>query len=380
MFLVERLIGVGIYSLALIVVCVLIAYTKISYKSLLRFYAVLLAVMAFFYDPYVTADLYRIIHTMKIYASVSFSSFVKQFLFASSSPLPRVLYWILGRIGAYHLISSISSAICYGILFHMIEVVADKYKISRENIATALLLLMSTSIYISVIGGIRMMIAISLISFCFFRETVEGKRGFWNYFFYACALLTHNMALVFVSVRIFVTFIASDRKLGSKIKILALFFGALAVTFFAFRSFFNDILEKIAYYLFDESYSDTWEYIMGVLILCLFVTLCLHFRRIHYDDFREVIPISMGAVISAVIALLFFNVFSFFYRFIGHIVPILSIPMLMLTLEHSKVREGRFKHLSFQSVVLVFSILILALSLFRGSLSSLKFFTLGGSV
>ena len=378
MFLIERLIGVGIYSLLLAVICVLIAFTGIKCKALLAIYAVILAVMAFFYEPYTTADLYRIIHTMKVYGSMSFSGFASEFLLTSSSPLPRIVYWILGKIGAYHLVSSISALICYGLFFRIMTSVAEKYSISRANIALTLIFLMSSSIYISVVGGIRMMVAISLIAFCFFRETVENKRGFLNYLWYVCAALTHNIAFVVIAIRIFVAFFSSKKRIASKIKMFVIFSAVFASVAVIFNSFFVGILDKVAYYLFEESYSDVWEYIIGVLLLCFFVVLCISFRRIKHKGFDEVIPITTGAVLGSVIAVAFVNIFSFFYRLIGHIVPILAIPTLMITLEYSEEKEGRFKKLSFQSIVLVFSILILALSISRGSLSSLKFFAFEG--
>lgn len=378
MFLVERLIGVGIYSLILIGVCVLIAYTRINYRVLLGIYIALLAVMAFFYEPYVTADLYRIIHTMKIYASMSFSGFAREFLLTSSSPLPRIFYWILGRMGTYELISVLSVLICYGLLFHIIATMAKKYEISRTNIAITLMFLMSTSIYISVIGGIRMMIALSLMAFCFFRETVEGKKGAINYFWYVCAILTHNMAFAMIALRLFVACFFSARKLASKIRMVASIFAIFAIATLLFGSFFTDILETVTHYLFEDEFSDAWEYVIGALLLCFFAILYAHFKRIDREDCGEIMPITMGAAAGTVASLAFVNIFSFFYRLIGHIVPILSLPALMITLERSEVRGGRFRRLSFPSIVLIFSILILALSMSRGSLSSLKFFAFEG--
>ena len=145
-----------------------------------------------------------------------------------------------------------------------------------------------------------------------------------------------------------------------------------------FNSFFVDVIEKMLYYLFEKSYTDVWEYTIGVLILFLFIILFLKFRRLDTYDFREAIPMSTGAVVAAVMSIVFINVFSLFYRLIGHIVPLLSIPMIMITLERSELKEGRFRQLTLQSIVLIFSIFILALSMSRGSMSSLKFFAFEG--
>jgi len=378
LFLFERLFGIGVYCFALLAVCMLISYSTISYKALLNFYIVILAVMAYFYEPYITADLYRIIQTMKIYASLDFSSFVHEFVVSSSSPVPRFLYWVVGRIGAYHLISVISTVISYYLIFYIIRKTAEKYSISRQNISVALLFLMSTSIYMSVIGGVRMMIAMSMISFCFFRESVEKKFNVFHVLLYILALFTHNMAIVIVGIRLAVLVFAPGKKLVTRFLICLTIAVGAVVAVLGFDSLLADIWDKASEFLFEESYSYFWEYVMGVIILIGFLGVCVKFQRLRGREHTELVTYNMGAMFSAGISVVFFFVFSIFYRFIGHVTPILGLPMLMVTLEESEKNvSGRFKQMSFQSITVMFSLVILALSISRGSLSSLKFFALG---
>ena len=72
MFIIERLIGVTIYSLFLFLICILLKFTTISSRLIIRIYFVFLCVLSFFYEPYITADLYRIFGAMDLYAGVEF--------------------------------------------------------------------------------------------------------------------------------------------------------------------------------------------------------------------------------------------------------------------------------------------------------------------
>ena len=85
MFLMERLIGVSIYSYILIMMCVLIAFSTLRCKNILRLYLVLLAGMAYCYKPYITADLYRIFQAMEWYATMEFPGFFKTLVLCLSS-------------------------------------------------------------------------------------------------------------------------------------------------------------------------------------------------------------------------------------------------------------------------------------------------------
>ena len=217
-----------------------------------------------------------------------------------------------------------------------------------------------------------------MISFCFFRESVEKKFNVFHVLLYILALLTHNMAIVIVGIRLAVLVFAPGKKLVTRFLIcLAIAVGAV-VAVLNFDSLLADIWDKASEFLFEESYSYFWEYVMGVIILIIFLGVCIKFQRLRGKEHTELVTYNMGAMFSTGISVVFFFVFSIFYRFIGHVTPILGLPMLMVTLEESEKNvSGRFKQMSFQSITVMFSLVILALSVSRGSLSSLKFFVLG---
>lgn len=379
MFLIERLFGVCVYTYALVMACVLIGFTNIRTRSVLRLYTVGLCVMAFFYTPYVTGDLYRIYETMEWYQTMELEHFVENYVVTASAPASRMLYWLVSQTGIYNLVPVISCLLSYGVMFNIIGKVEKRFSISRVNVALTLFFVMSLSIYISVVGGIRMMTAISLIIYCFFNESVEGKFKWYHILIYITAILTHNMALIIVCIRVLVLILDTRKKPASRILMGGLILGLAIVLIFRFEYVVVDILTNAGGYLSGESYSDTWEYIMGAMLMVFYAVLGFRFRShggsVRYPALKEY---NMAMFLFMGIALAFCFVFSIFYRFIGHVVPIMGLPMLMITLqESSKNSPVRLNWMSTQGFVLIWGAVLLLLSCSRGSLSSLKFFVLG---
>ena len=378
MFLVERAIGVGIYMFVLLIVCAIISNTKISCKAALKFYLICLCVMALFYKPYITADLYKTYVIVDYFGSVDFMYFMENLAFQGSTPAARILYWCVGKIGYNALLPIFSAFFSYSLIFYIIIKTQEIYSISKKNVAYLLFFLMSTSIYISAIGGIRMMIVLSAIAFCFFREVVEKKFNFLNIFLYIISVFMHSMAIVIIAIRLFVTVFDGRKK--RIMRILYVFFVAILCFAFLLNSgvFMTDFIDKVNDYLFGDRYSDAWEYIMGVLIFIVLTVFAYNFAPYRRDNaFADIIPYNYTMIICMIISLVFCFEFSIFYRFLGHAAVLFSIPMIMITLEETDNKPCRvFRMTNVRSVLLIFSVVIAIISCLRGSLSSLKFFEL----
>lgn len=378
MFLFERLFGVCVYTYLLAMACIVIAFTTANSKTVMRLYTVALCILAFFYEPYVTGDLYRIYETMDWYGTMELGHFIEHYVVSSSVPVSRVFYWLVAKTGIYNLVPVISCLLSYSVIFGTIWKSQKIFSISRINVALTLFFVMTGSVYISVVGGIRMMSAMSMIVFCFFRESVEGKFRWYHIVLYGMAVLTHNLALIIISLRLLAMLLDQRRSWAGRLSVAGVVLVVGIVMALRMESLLLDIFENAKGYLTGESYSDKWEYLMGALLVVFYVVLGIRFRnaggvKLH----RELIEYHIGLIFSIAIAVVFCFVFSIFYRFIGHLVPILGIPMLMISLEHSSEKSPiRFNWLSTQGFVLVYGAVILLLSCSRGSLSSLKFFVL----
>ncbi|MBR5239722.1 MAG: EpsG family protein [Clostridia bacterium] len=378
MFLVERLIGVSIYSYILIMMCLLIAFTNIKCKNILRLYLLLLGGMGFFYLPYITADLYRTYDFMRWYATFSFPDFYETLVVTSSVPASRIYFWFIGKTGIVELLPFISAIISYSLIFYTLEKSRKRFSISRQNFAIALFFLMSGSIYISVIGGIRMMLALSMIFFCFYRETVEKKKNpILHIPLYIIAVFMHDMALIVLAIRILASVFDKRKSPAKKLFILlgigVMFLAAIVL----FRYKLESVFEKSTNYLTDSGYYDIWEYLMGGIYIIFFLFLVIKFKTIK-KQYLELSSYYIAAGIGSLFAIICCYDFSIFYRCIGHVVPILIMPTLMIVLEKNGEKPtGRFKVVSIQCVVLLFSLILLFIGGTRGSLSALKFFEIG---
>ena len=378
MFLVERLIGVSIYSYILVMICLLIAFSNIKCKNILRLYLLLLGGMGFFYQPYITADLHRIYEAMQWYATFNFHEFYETLVVTSSVPSSRILFWLVGKTRIVELLPLISAMISYSLIFYTMEKSRERFQISRKNFAIALFFLMSGSIYISVIGGVRMMLALSIIFFCFYRESVEKKKfTIFHIPLYIIAVFMHDMALIVLAMRIIASIFDKQKTPVKKLFILLGIGAMFLVAIVLFRYKLESVFEKSTSYLSSTGYYDLWEYLMGGIYLLFFLFISVKFKPLRKQHL-QLDCYNIAAGIGSLFSLLFCYDFSIFYRCIGHVVPILSMPAIMIVLEKSTSHlSGRFKIVSVQCVVLLVSLGLLLIGGTRGSLSALKFFEFG---
>lgn len=65
-YFVERFLGVGIYAIWALGVLFSVRRKRTSYKSIFRFYTIVLAILSFFYIPAQMNDLYRLWETLAL--------------------------------------------------------------------------------------------------------------------------------------------------------------------------------------------------------------------------------------------------------------------------------------------------------------------------
>lgn len=366
----------------LLLICFLLIKTRISCKSALRLYLVGLCLMAFFYKPYITADLYRVYMSMDFFATMDIKTFLHEIVMDRSNPAAKMLYWCIGKTGIRSLLPAFSAFVCYYLLFYVITKTSKIYSISNKNVACVLFFVMTTSMYISVIGGIRMMMALSMITFSFFRGTVEKKITVIDIFLYVLSLFIHLMSPICLGICVLTFLLDSHKKIARRIGYL--FVTGAAVVFFAVcfsnttRDIMGELYQGFVEYVLGDKYSDFWEYIMGALIIMTLLILFKEFRHVRQkNDYKRICNYNLAAIICVIIALCFCFEFSIFYRFGAQLAVIFAIPSMMVTLENTDGRSSAvIKRIDFRSIIIILSILIAAISCSRGSLSSLKFFEL----
>lgn len=367
MFIIERLFGIVCYSTILLLVFLCLYYKKMRVKDVLIFYVVILTIFAYFYEPYETADLFRIRRYVEAFSDYNFQQFLNINPTDSTTPVAYLLYWVIGRIGNVSLLPAVTALITYSLTFYILYKSSVIYSLKGPGLAIILLFVMSTGNYMMVISNIRTMLAISLLAFCFFRESVMRVFKLWHLLLYISAALIHNLAFILILIRC-VAFIFSTnikKKLKIFIIVLLAIFGVIFI--FKFNWMLNDVFEKATGYITGDTYSYIWEYIIGFIALIIEI-IGLRMYLINHELRLNETEIYLFLCIS--LACIFVMQFSIFHRIITYISPILVIPILAMGFSGPCIEKKQREWVFFLSVIM----LLVACS--RGSLSSLKFFVL----
>lgn len=374
MFLFERLIGVGVYSALLVLVCVLIMQKNSPYRFVLFLYTICLAIMGFFYVPYITSDLYRINESMTLFAKYDWSEFYEEFVMDSSIPIARIYYWLIGRSGELRLLPAINAFVVYSCIFYIITRTAKIYNISNKNIASAVLFFMAVGNYMFVITGIRSMLGVALIGFCFFREAVEKKHNILHIPLYIVAALVHNFTLVLLMIRLAVS-IFSKSITALKRFLYIIFVFIMFIVFFKYGSFFvESALDKAESYVSYDHYSYFWEYMLGVLSIIFVIVAMVMLSKAKKQIKRILFVSNFFAYSCILLACVFCFEFSIFHRMTTYMIPVLILPTYMIALQISEKGERRVSN--YRYIMNCYSLFMLLISCSRGTLCSLKFFEL----
>ena len=367
MFLVERIIGLGIFVSVLCFVCLLISVEKYNYKKVLFVYILALAIMAFYHVPDETADIYRIYNWMgSDFKYLNFAGILERYS-DSSTFLATLYYWLFSKTGEFRLLPATTVAIVYSCIFYIIAKTADIYDIKRKYIVISLIFIMSTDSFMSAASGIRSMLACSLVGFCFFRECVEKKFRLFHILLYLIAALVHNFAVIIIIIRLLIPLFNKNKRLLKKMLYLGIviIFG-IGISQNA-SGLIEDVFNKADSYINDGKYVYLWGYVTAALIaFIIFISMIRKNNKVSVN-LKELSQIKIITLVFLTIAISLCTVFSIFTRLNTHIAPIVYLPYLMISLNNNAgtKRNGYVVFLCFMTFMIVCA---------RGYLCSLKFF------
>jgi len=227
------------------------------------------------------------------------------------------------------------------------------------------------------------MIGISLMAFCFYRESVEKKFNILHIPLYLIAALIHSFSAVLIAARFLISIFDSKTTPLRKIAYFIFLGVGIVFVFRNFGDYIGGIIEKADSYLSGDLYSYIWEYVIAI-ITCI-VILC---TLAKWKDIKNQSNIKLNVWFLYEIALFIISVcvcweFTIFHRLTTYIMPIIALPILMTAMQKNDDRRERLNQrarsvgeipLNLNSGVVMLSILMLLIACSRGSLSSLKFF------
>ncbi len=370
--LIERLFGVGLY-------CIVLGYfyNKVQHaksrrgiSKLLNQYLIILMIMAFFYIPGTSSDLYRWRLLSEPWKDMSFQLFWKSRVVKSSTPIGYLLIYLCQSTSINGLLPMICAFGFFSNVFHIIKSELNRNR-SNDSLAVILLFTMSTGVFLEVISGVRFMLSISIVLRFIYDEMYEGRGIIRSIPFYIISALIHNGSIPLIGLRIIcLTF----EKKQNVILTACNYFIAITLIVVSFR-FGNDYLEstfaKADTYTSNNIYSYSWEYAIAFLVFAV-VLLCLISFRKKYPTVWRSEAISLRYLIPLLVGeILFINTYSIFHRYIT-VCMIVSIPFILSYLNCEEVSRKK----NSRSFIVLMALLILILSCVRGNLCGYKFFLL----
>lgn len=376
MFLTERIVSLLTYAVVLMVTYFLIGrVARKQYKVVLLVYVLILALFAFNYKPYITADLYRLREYVEYWIHKDWTGVIK---YALKSTTPSwVLYsYIISKLGNNNWLQTITCLWCFGNVFYIISHEIEQHGIEGKYRSELLFYIMAVgAFYLQTISGIRSMLGISIVAYCFYRETIENKSILVHLPLYLFAALLHTAAMPLVISR-FVFLVIQYKSVSKKLlfSVLVLGLGAFSINYL--QDYISEALNVGQGYLFGkQEYTYIWEIIIGLIEMLITWYVIGQYKKCYSGDegmesYNSMRLFCLVWTVISVVALPFsYAVFRRYTMFC----TLQSLPLLAKVLRYEQ--ENGNKSVFITNIWLLLMI-VFAISGVRGDLCGYKFFVL----
>ena len=367
MYFKERIIGLAIYYVLLFFIVLLIynSKNKKTVKIILIIYTLLLTIIAYFYNPSVTADLSRYFDSLEFYKKMNGITFLN-YLKTSSTPLAIIYLKIVANMNNVHLLPAISTIIFYGIYFWILYHIVLKYKNSFKSLAIGILLLMISGKYMFLISGIRNGLAFILIIIGLYNEFIKNKSLLSNLPLYIMSILIHPSSFIIILIRL--VFLLLEKNDNIVKKIINLF---VALIFsFLFCKVFPDIIdfvfEKGLGYIEGDVYYNVWEQIISILTI-IFIFIYFYINKSSSNKYLNLLKKLI--ILYSVFTCLFVFEHSIFARF----TYFTYLLFILYVVGNNNSNELLNKKRSNSFILIMIVILLFIVSITRGDITALKF-------
>lgn len=373
--LIERVSAMVVYVLILAIIYKRIRRAK-NYKTIknaLNAYIILLCILAFFYIPPVTADLYRWRAIMTVYewAKKSFVDFFEDYLVRINTPVAYLYMYLFNLTGIDGLLPAFCALVFYGNAFYILKDLYRRHEVPANNIALTLFFIMAGGSFLEVISGVRCFVSLSILARCFYDEFYNNKPIIKNIIWEALAALTHSMAAIFLIGRLLFTVLQKNHRRSEKALNIIFAAGIAAIVLYFGSGYISSGLRKAEYYLTNENaYSYFWEYVIGAVVVLQFVIVLWRVYKQHSGRSMSVGKqnlIIFNTIIIAAEVILCFE-YNIFHR------SVLFSTLTMSPLVAETMTSSRKKGLG--QTMWWISLLVLFLACTRGNLCGYKFMLL----
>lgn len=362
---IERITGVGVYTLALVVVCLLLINARTSRRVsfILNTYLIALCVMAFCYIPGPDEDLWRIRAYAASWLKQDFGTFFQYNVINSANPTANLFIYACSMTGIDGFLPMACALVYYGNALYIFKDLYNRQRYSARSLSIALFFLMATGNFLQIISNVRTFAAMSVVARCVYDETINNKPIIRNALWYCVAALTHSIVLVICVLRFFMLLFSRTQTIRKKIRNIFITMAIFVFVYALGRDYIDAAIYKAMKYLTGDAYSFAWSYwISGILT---FVVVCTCFGR--HQNISDGLKNMRGYVLLIIaIACIFSFEYSIFHR--------LTLFASLLVIPYLGKRIDSSKNTGFSIFVFICSLVMLAISVTRGNLSGYKFF------
>ncbi len=374
MFVLARIFGVLSYVVSSIFFLMLAKRVKKSQtKIVIMLYLFVLCIIAYFYEPYITSDLYRIRIYVKDCASMSWENLfisIKEGTSAlASTPASMIYYKLIGMFENDGMIAAISCLIIYGMIFFMLVDYKQRMNISNRSFVFVLFCFIAMDYFMPSIATIRSYLAAVFVAFCIYRENIKNKLGVLNIFLYVAALFLHSIGVALVAFRLFFFMIEKDSTIFIRILKIIVISVCIIVLSVYLKTFIEQNIMKAIGYLRNNIYSYMWEWILCLIQTGLYFVIIKQSKKIEiFQKITELKKYKKLLILSEIVLIACNVSFSFLQRWC-FFMALIILPVFMQMIEN-EIKNGNKK---IQKMMLYTSIIVYALTCSRGYLCSLKF-------
>lgn len=378
-----RIIALLIYCILLLLSVFGITKLYMKYiKFILISYLIGLSVMAFFYAPMPSADLYRLIPIMNWYAQMSIDELLDSIRNSNAStPGVAIYYYLIGQLGNDGFLAGITAFIVYSICFSILYDYYKRNKINKKHLALVLFLFMSRGLFLIIISNVRTGLSLAIAFWCVYQEMVNQRGILKNLPLYLIACSLHTIGQIVFVIRLFFENIYLHK---NNIRIWNFIFSLILTLGIIYVGIKYGVFEKLSgkanNYLIKFSTGTGYTYFWEALINWYFIGIYIYILKIRnklllYCDKKEGHN-KLNKIKAFISMLLFIDVvaffieYNFFYR-LEWFISMLYIPMLIIVFRISE--EKQLYSAKLYNTIMLSSLFALLLECLRGDLCGLKF-------
>lgn len=316
-----------------LIIILSLIHCLIPQKKLLTYYvfsAFLLGFLSYKYLPTVYEDLYR--HLMMMdEITVGGWNFVKKTHWFKQEPVFMVYAYLVSFLKQNSYLPAITVFITYYLSFSLIYKMLKKYHIPKVVANLSYFFLLSALSLLSVMSGIRNMLAFSIFAYTLYNDLVEKKYRLLAYFIYISLLFVHASVSILLFLRLVINI--KNKMFRNTLSIVLLLWGLVSDWISSILILFDNIYlinlinqKVISYsnggsqYVYSTALIRTLS--LGVLFLIIVIDLP-NIKKIipQLYDYYQYILLSMSFVVGS-----FFQ-YDIFVRTIAFL--ILSSPIII---------------------------------------------------